>query len=79
MKDKIILLVEGNPDGFGLTKHKLVTNKIGNEIITLNNGQEALDYLFAKGKYTSRDVNDLPAVVIMDLKLPLVNGFDVLR
>ena len=79
MKPKIILLVEDNPSDIGLTKRALAKSHIANEMIVAEDGQEALDYLFATGKHTGRDVNNLPALVLLDLKLPRVDGLEVLR
>lgn len=79
MNDKAILLVEDNPDDALLTLDALQTNRIGNKVIVARNGVEALDYLFGEGGYTGRDVMDLPAVVLLDLKLPKIDGLEVLR
>jgi len=79
MKNKIILLVEDNPSDIGLTQRAFVKSNIANELVITEDGQEALDYLFGGGQYTGRDVNELPALVLLDLKLPRVAGIDVLR
>lgn len=79
MKQKAILLVEDNPSDVALTQRALVKSRIANEMIVVEDGQEALDYLFAGGQYAGRDVSDLPSVVLLDLKLPRVSGLDVLR
>lgn len=79
MNDKPILLVEDNPDDEALTLHALESNKIGNTVIVARNGVEALDYLFGTGKYAGRDREALPAVVLLDLKLPKIDGLEVLR
>ena len=79
MKDKIILLVEDNPSDIGLTKRALEKERITNELVVAENGQEALDYLFGAGAHAGRDVTDLPTVVLLDLKLPKFNGLEVLR
>jgi two-component system response regulator len=79
MKPKIILLVEDNPSDIGLTQRALVKSHIANELVVAEDGQEALDYLFATGKYTAREVSDIPALVLLDLKLPGVDGLEVLR
>lgn len=79
MNDKTILLVEDNPDDEALTLHALGTNKIGNPVIVARNGVEALDYLFGTGAYAGRDPRDWPAVVLLDLKLPKIDGLEVLR
>ena len=79
MKPKIILLVEDNPSDVGLTQRALAKSRISNEMVVTEDGQEALDYLFAGGQYTGRDVSNLPALVLLDLKLPRVDGLEVLR
>ena len=79
MKNKIILLVEDNPSDIKLTKRALEQNQITNELIVAEDGGEALDYLFATGQYAGRDIRDLPAVVLLDLKLPKIDGLEVLQ
>jgi two-component system, response regulator len=79
MKPKIILLVEDNASDVGLTQRALTRSHIGNQMVVAEDGQEALDYLFGKGQYATRDVNELPALVLLDLKLPRVDGLEVLR
>jgi two-component system, response regulator len=79
MKNKIILLVEDNPSDIGLTKRAFEKSHIANEMVVVEDGQEALDYLFGGGSYAERDLNDLPALILLDLKLPRVAGLDVLR
>lgn len=79
MEDKTILLVEDNPDDEALTLRALKKNRILNEVIVAHDGAEALDYLFGTGAYEGRDVTALPAVVLLDLKLPKVDGLEVLR
>lgn len=79
MADKTILLVEDNPDDVELTLRVLKQNNITNQVKVVNDGVEALDYLFAEGDYSDRDISDLPAVVLLDLKLPKVDGLEVLR
>jgi CheY-like chemotaxis protein len=71
MKDKIILLVEDNPDDVKLTRHALKTNKILNEIVVADDGAKALQYL--------RESEELPTLILLDLKLPKVDGHEVLR
>lgn len=79
MPNKIILLVEDNPDDEALTLRALKQNNIINEIIVAHDGAEALEYLFGTGKYAGRDVSFLPEVVLLDLKLPKIDGLEVLR
>jgi CheY-like chemotaxis protein len=79
MNTKIILLVEDNPSDIALTQRAFAKSRIANELLVAEDGQEALEYLFATGKHNGRDVNQLPALVLLDLKLPRVDGLDVLR
>jgi CheY-like chemotaxis protein len=76
---KIILLVEDNPSDIALTKRAMVKSHIANEVEVAEDGQDALDYLFGAGAYAGRDVTQLPALVLLDLKLPRVDGLEVLR
>jgi two-component system, response regulator len=77
--DKAILLVEDNPDDEALTLRALKKNNIKNEVVIAHDGAEALDYLFGAGKYAGRNTDVLPQVVLLDLKLPKVEGLEVLR
>ncbi|MBM4322939.1 MAG: response regulator [Deltaproteobacteria bacterium] len=79
MAQKIILLVEDNPDDEALTLRALKKNNILNEVIVARDGVEALDYLFGTGKYTGRDLSNMPQVILLDLKLPKIDGMEVLR
>lgn len=79
MKSKIILLVEDNPSDVGLTQRALAKSHVANELVVAEDGQEALDYLFGAGAYAGREVTELPALVLLDLKLPRVDGLQVLR
>lgn len=79
MNKKIILLVEDNPDDVDLTLRALKKNNILNEVVVTHDGAEALDYLFGTGAYVDRDTNVLPQVILLDLKLPKVEGLEVLR
>ena len=79
MAEKTILLVEDNPDDEELTLRALRQAKVANEVIVARDGIEALDYLFGKGKFEGRDPAQWPAVVLLDLKLPKLNGLEVLQ
>ena len=74
-----ILLVEDNPDDVDLALNALERYHIANRIHVVRDGAEALDYMFARGVYAERDVNHTPRVVLLDLKLPLIDGLEVLR
>jgi len=79
MKNKTILLVEDNPDDEALTLRALKRNNILNEVVVARDGAEALDYLFARGVHSGRDPERLPEVTLLDLKLPKIDGLEVLR
>lgn len=74
----MILLVEDNPDDEALTMRALKKNNIGNEIFVVRDGVEALDFLFCTGDYQDRDPREMPQVILLDLKLPKVDGLEVL-
>jgi two-component system response regulator len=76
---KVILLVEDNPDDEALTLRALNKNNIKNDVVVARDGAEALDYLFGTGKYAGRDTAQQPQVVLLDLKLPKIEGLEVLR
>lgn len=78
-RDSVILLVEDNPHDEELTLRALRKSNVVNEVIVARDGAEALDYLLATGKYAARNVEDLPQVVLLDLKLPKMDGLEVLR
>ncbi len=78
-QNKIILLVEDNPDDEALAIRALKRHHIGNEIVVARDGVEALDYLFGTGIHADRDVTNQPSVILLDLKLPRVDGLEVLR
>jgi len=79
MKEKIIFLVEDNPDDITLTLRALKKNSIFNEVVVAKDGVEALDYLFGTGIYAGRDTSVMPVVTLLDLKLPKIDGFEVLK
>ena len=79
MDNKIILLVEDNPDDVELTLRAFKQNNIFNKVIVAKDGVEALDYVFGRGIYAGRDVKDLPVVILLDLKLPKIDGTEVLK
>jgi two-component system, response regulator len=78
-KNKTILLVEDNESDVELAKRALLKENISTDIIVARDGQEALDYMFGEGEYSDRDVSDLPALVLLDLQLPQVDGVETLR
>lgn len=79
MNEKVILLVEDNADDEELTIRALAQNNILNEVVVARDGAEALDYLWGTGRHSGRNVQDMPQVVLLDLKLPKVDGHEVLR
>jgi len=79
MPEKMILLVEDNPDDEALTMRALKASKLANEIVITRDGNEALEFMFGTGKYEGRDLSHMPAVVLLDLKLPKVSGLEVLE
>ena len=79
MDDKMILLVEDNPDDEALTLRALKKHNVGNKVFVVRDGVEALDFLFCTGAYADRDPYDMPQVILLDLKLPKVDGLEVLR
>ena len=76
---KVILLVEDNPDDEALTLRALARNGIRHEVQVAHDGVEALDYLFGRGAFAGRDLRQMPAVTLLDLKLPRLDGLEVLR
>jgi CheY-like chemotaxis protein len=77
--DVDVLLVEDNPDDAGLVIRELKKNHLANNLIHLTDGAEAIDFIFGKGKYASRKVEDKPRVILLDLKMPKIDGLQVLR
>src|SRR3984885_6064408 len=78
-EDQVILLGEDNPDDEALTLRALKKNNITNKVVVARDGVEAIDYLFGTGTHTGRDISVLPQVILLDLKLPKLDGFEVLR
>ncbi len=74
-----ILIVEDNPNDAELTLRALRKQNLANNVVHLHDGAEALDFLFGKGKYGSRMINNVPKVILLDLKMPKINGLEVLQ
>ena len=79
MADGVILLVEDNEVDEELTLRALEQNNIKNEVVVARNGVEALDYLWGTGTYAGRDTSQMPHVILLDLKLPKIDGLEVLK
>ena len=79
MSNGVILLVEDNPDDELLALRALRKNNVTNEVVVARDGVEALDYLFASGPHAGRDTSTMPQLILLDLKLPRVNGLEVLK
>jgi CheY-like chemotaxis protein len=79
MQEKVIVLVEDNPNDETLTLRALKKNNIANEVVVVRDGAEALDFLFRQGTYAGRDPDQVISVVLLDLKLPKVDGLEVLK
>jgi CheY-like chemotaxis protein len=79
MSDHTILLIEDNPDDAELTRIAFAEAAIDSQLVVVGDGAEALDYLFAHGRYAARDAADLPSIVLLDLNLPKIDGREVLQ
>jgi CheY-like chemotaxis protein len=79
VEPKVILLIEDNPDDEKLVLRALQKNNVANEIVVAHDGVEALDYLFGTGVYAGRDTHIMPQVILLDLKLPRLDGLEVLQ
>ena len=78
-QDQVILLVEDHPDDEELTMRALAKNNIMNEVVVARDGVQALEYLFGTGAYAGRDMSVMPQIILLDLKLPKIDGLEVLR
>ena len=76
---KLILLAEDNPDDVLLTQRAFKKSNILNELVVVHDGQETLDYLFGKGKYKERDISVMPEIILLDLKMPKLDGLEALK
>jgi two-component system, response regulator len=79
MNQKTILLVEDNPDDAALTIRAFKKNNINNKIVTVTDGEQALNYLFGAHEFAGRNTSEMPAVILLDLKLPKLDGLQVLK
>jgi CheY-like chemotaxis protein len=79
MSEKMILLVEDNPDDEELTTRALRQAKVANDLVVVRDGAEALEFVFGTGQYAGRDLSRMPALILLDLKLPKLSGLDVLQ
>lgn len=79
MESKLILLVEDNPDDVELTRRAFKKGNVANDMMVVTDGAEAVDWLFGTGKYEGRDTGIQPAVILLDLRLPKLDGIEVLK
>jgi CheY-like chemotaxis protein len=79
VKSKVILLVEDNPSDIELTRRAFAKARIANDVIVAENGREALDYLFRSGKYADRDIDAVPMLILLDIKMPVMDGLETLK
>ena len=79
MAEHIILLVEDNPDDVILTLRALAKHHIGNQVVVVRDGVEALDFLFCNGIFANRDPDNMPDMILLDLRLPRIDGLEVLH
>ncbi len=79
MKSKLVLLVEDNPDDVKLTMKAFERSRLANQMEVVSDGVEAIDFLFGTGKYSGRDLSIMPEVILLDLKMPRMDGLEVLR